>query len=78
MELPSKILQQITFNTRPKVEEHMLIVTDNRTHEEYVSQPLQTNEKQFKIEVTFPNGYNGIFIVTNENINFHLAKSTSD
>ena len=26
MELPSKILEQIAFNTRPKIEEHMLIL----------------------------------------------------
>ena len=28
MELPSNILEQIAFNTRPKLEEHMLIVMD--------------------------------------------------
>ena len=26
MELPSKLLEQIAFKTRPKIEEHMLIV----------------------------------------------------
>ena len=46
MELPSKILAQIAFNTRPKIEEHMLIVMDNSTHEEHLSHPLQTNNKQ--------------------------------
>ena len=29
--LPSKILEQIAFNTRPKIEEHMLIVMDKST-----------------------------------------------
>ena len=53
MELPSKILEQIAFNTRSKIEEHMLIVTDKSTPEKHLSQPLQTNNKQFKIAVTF-------------------------
>ena len=67
MELPSKLLEQIAFNTRPKIEEHMLIVMDKSTHEEHLFQPFQTNNKQFKIAVTFLSGYNGIFNVTNEN-----------
>ena len=48
MELPSKLIEQSAFNTRPKIEEHMLIVKDNSTHEEQLSQPLQTNNKQIK------------------------------
>ena len=52
MELPSKVLEQITFDTRPKREEQMLIVMDESTHEEIFHQPLQTNDKQFKIAVT--------------------------
>ena len=60
MELPSKLLEQIAFNTRPKIEEHMLIVMDKPTQKEHLSQPLQTNNKQFKIAVTFLTGYNGI------------------
>ena len=47
MELPSKFLEQIAFNTRPKIAEHMLIVMDKSTHEEHLSQPLQTNNEQF-------------------------------
>ena len=70
MELASKILEQIVHNTRPKMEEHMLIVMDNSTHEEHLSQPLQTKNKQFKIAVTFLTAYNGIFNVTNSNIRF--------
>ena len=35
MELPNKILQQKAFNIRPKKEEHMLVVMDKSTHEEY-------------------------------------------
>ena len=53
MELSSKLLEQIAYNTRPKIEEHMLIVMDTSTHEEHLFQPLQTNNKQFKIAVTF-------------------------
>ena len=78
MELPSKLLEQIAFNTRSKIEEHMLIVMDKSTHEEHLSQPLQTNNKQFKIAVTFLTGYNGIFNVTNSNNMFHSMKSITD
>ena len=53
MEPTSHLLEQKAFNTRPKKEEHMLIVTDKSTHEEYLSQPLQTKNKKFKIVVTF-------------------------
>ena len=45
MELRSKLLEQIAFNTRPKIEEHMLIVMDKRTHEGHLSQPLQVKRK---------------------------------
>ena len=78
MELPSKILEQIAFNTRPKIEEHMLIVMDKSIHEEHLSQPLQTNNKQFKKAVTFLSAYNGIFNVTNENNKFYFTKSITD
>ena len=77
MELPSKLLEQIAFNTRPKIEEHMFIVVNKSTHEEHLSQPLQTNIKQFKIAVTFLTGYNGIFNVTNENNKFYFKKTIS-
>ena len=68
--ISSKILEQITFNTRPKIQEHMLIVMDKSTHEELLFQTLQTNNKQFKMAVTFLSGYNGIFDVTNSNRSF--------
>ena len=42
-ELPIKLLEQIAINTRPKIEEHILIVMDKSTHEEHLSQPHQTN-----------------------------------
>ena len=78
MELPSKLLEQRAFNTKPKIEEHMLIVMDKSTHEEHLFQPLQTNNKQFKIAVTFLSGYNGIFNVANENNKFYFKKTISD
>ena len=61
MELPSKLLQQIDYNTRPKIEEHMLIIMDKSIHGEHLSHPLQTNNKQFKIAITFLSAYNGYF-----------------
>ena len=78
MELPSKLLEQIAFNTRPKIEEHMLIVMDKSTHEEHLSRPLQTKNKQFKIGVTFLTGYNGIYNLTNKNNKFYFLKSITD
>ena len=70
MELPSKILEQIAFNTRPKIEEHILIVMDKSTYEGHLSQPLQTNNEQFEVVVNFYTGYNGIFNITNSNNRF--------
>ena len=77
MELPSKLLEQIAYNTRAKIEEHMLIVMDKSTHEEHLSQPLHTNIKQFKIAVTFLSGYNGIFNFTNSD-KVYFKKTISD
>ena len=78
MELPSKILEQIAFNTRPKLEEHMLIIMDKFTHEEHLFQPLQTNNKQFKIAVTFLTKYNSLYNVTEKNNKFYFTKSLDD
>ena len=78
MELPSKLLEQIAFNLRPKIEELMLILMDKSTHEEHLTQPIQTYNKKFKIALTFLTGYNGIFNVTNSNIKFYFTTSTSD
>ena len=72
------LLTQIAYNTRSRMEEHMLIVMDKSTHEEHFSQPLQTNNEQFKIAVTFLTGYNGIFNVTSENNRFYFIKSITD
>ena len=78
MELPSKLLEQIAFNTRPKIEEHIIIVMNNSSHEEHLFQPLQTNNKQYKRAVIFLSAYNGIFNVTNENKKFYFLKSITD
>ena len=78
MELPSKLLEQIAFNTRPKIEEHLLIIMNRSTHEEHLFQPLQTNNKQFKIAITFLSAYKGIFNVTNSNNKFYFTKSITN
>ena len=78
MELPNKLLEQIAFNTRPKIEEHMLFVMDKSTHEELLFQSLQTNNKQFKIAVRFLTAYKGIFNVTNSNNKIYFIKSITD
>ena len=78
MELPKKLLEQLAVNTRPKIQGHMLVVMDKSIHEEHLSQPLQTNNKQFKIAVTFLTGYNGILKLTSKNNKFYFAKSISD
>ena len=75
MELPSKLLEQIAYNTRSKIQEHILIVMNKSRHEEHLFQPLQTNNKQFKIAVAFLSAYNGIFNVTNKNNKFYFKKS---
>ena len=67
MELPSELLEQMAFNTRPKIEEHMLIILDKSIHEEHSFQPIQKNIIQFKIASIFLSANNGIFNVTNRN-----------
>ena len=78
MELPTKLLEQIAWKTRSRIEEHILMVMDKSMHEEHLSQPLQSNNKQFKIAVTFLTGYNGIFNVTDKNNKFYFIKSNTD
>ena len=77
MELPS-LLEQVVFNTRPKIEDHMWIVMDMTTHKEHLFQPLQTESKQFNVAVTFLTAYNGIFNLTSKNNKFYFSKSISD
>ena len=78
MEFTSKLLEQIAFNTTPKIEEKMLIVKDKSTYEEHLAQPLQTKNKQFKIGVTFQSGYDCIFNVTDKNNKSYFIKSITD
>ena len=52
----------------------MLFVMDESIHEEHLFQPLQMNNKQFRIAVTFLTCYNGIFIVTDKKIRFCFTK----
>ena len=75
MDLPGKLLEQKAYNTRPKIEEHMLNIMDKSTQEEHLLQPVQTNNKQFKIAVTLLSAYNGKFNVTNTNNRFYSKKS---
>ena len=56
-ELPSKLVEQLALNTRPKTEEQMLVVMDKSIDEENLSQSLQTNNKQFETAVNFLSGY---------------------
>ena len=72
------MLEQIAFNTRPKIEKHMMIVMELYTHEEHLSQQLQIHTKQFKITVTFLTGYNGIFKATNKKTKLYFTISNND
>ena len=56
----------------------MLVVMDKSTHEERLSQPLQTINKHFKIAVTNLTGQNGSFNVTNLDNKFYFKKSITD
>ena len=51
---------------------------DKSIQEEHLSQPLQTNYKQFKIAPIFLSAYNGNFYLTNKNNKFYFMKSFSD
>ena len=70
MELPSTKLGEIANNTRPIIEDHLLSVMDDSTHEELLSQLLERNKNQFKIAFTFSAGYRGMFNVTNSKKKF--------
>ena len=54
------------FNTRPKREEHLLNGMDIFTNDEHLSQPLQTNDKQFRFTVSFLAASNETFNVTSK------------
>ena len=73
MELQSKFLEEMDFNTRASTEEHMLIAMDKSIHEENFSQSLQTNNEQFKVAVTFLTSYNDVFDVTSKKFQFSFT-----
>ena len=56
----------------------MLIVIDESTHEEHLSQALRNNNKQFEKTVNFLTGYNGIFNVKSKNNGFYFTRSFID
>ena len=78
MELPSNLIQQKIFNTKPNFKKHMLNNLDKSIHEHHLSQLIQTINEQFKIALTFLTGYNAIFIFTNKINNFCFTKSIND
>ena len=78
MELHAKTLKQFPFNTRSKIEEHLLKVMDKNTHGEHLHQPLQTNIKQFKIATIFLTSHDESFNFTNKKIKFYFTSSISD
>ena len=55
------------FNTSPKREEHMLNGMDIFTPKELLSQPLQTNDKQFGFIFSVLAASNETFNVTSKN-----------
>ena len=77
MEVPSEILEQTAYSTRPKTEEHMLIVMHKSTHEEHLTHPLQSNKTHFKIFVTFLTVHNGIIKGTSKNKKFCFSRSNN-
>ena len=78
MDVPSKLLEQGAFNTRPKIKEHIIVVMDKTTHERHLSQPLKTNIRQFKVAINFLTDYDSIFKDTNSNNKISFAKSFTD
>ena len=77
-DVPSKLLEQIAFNTKPKMEEHMLIVMDKSTHEQHLSEPLQTKNRRFEITFTFLTGCNGIINVANSSNKFYFKRTITN
>ena len=53
----------------------MLVVMQNFTDEENLSQPLQTKDNQFKIAIIILTAYNGIINISSNNKKFHFTVS---
>ena len=56
----------------------MLTVMDKSTHEEHLSQLLQTHNKQSRIAIIILSGYNGIFNATNSNKKIYFKKTIGE
>ena len=56
----------------------MLVVKDKSTHEEHLSQPLQTDNYLVKIAITFLTGFNTTFNITSRNVLFKSTVSIID
>ena len=70
MKLPSKIVEQLGFNKKPKTEEHVLFALEKSTYEKQIYQPLENNNKQVKISVTFLTSFDSISNVIDRNSSF--------
>ena len=69
------LLGQLAFLTRLKVEDRILIAMNETTHEENLSQPLQSDSKQFKVAVNFLFGV--CIVLTKIIISFSQHQSTT-
>ena len=78
MELASKVLVQIAFNTGLKIKESKTSVIEKSTHGEFSPQALHANSRQFKLAVIFLNEYDGFSNVTNENKKPYFTTSKND
>ena len=57
----TKLMNEMVSITRPKSEEHMLVVLDKSSLGKNLCQPLQAKNKQYKNAITFSSRFNGIF-----------------
>ena len=78
MEVPSKLLEQIAFNTRPKIEERMLIDMDKFVMKSTYLNRYKLIINNFKVAIMFLTGYKCIFNVTDKNKKYYFIKSITD
>ena len=78
MELLSNFSEKKSFKTRPKIEEHMLIVMNKPTQEEHLFQSVQINIKQFELVELFLCVCTGVFKTTNKKYKFSFTYSIQD
>ena len=72
------MLEQIVFDTTPNIGEHLIIVMDEPTLQENLSEPIQTKNRQFITAVTSLTGYTGIFKKTISNNKFYFTITIND